>query len=271
MLYDGIPKAYHAQILSCFSHGACVWLITWLVLSTFWLSPPIFFTRFQTRLGPPHLQLHASLAVCAHIPLTSWVSTSYVAPMAISTQKPMIQFTTIFPSFCEMFISTWENITCVSFKYIQLLSLMNQHCAHKKWNLHFNWCCHYWPNTCKKSFHDLVQFKDLLPLMHLKPKKGTIMTKTPLVNSSLQQLKYLDVYIAGKCVFISLCQCHLELQRAKGPSFSCFDYFSSSQKFNYIAKDASTLYLESTNNVSLTTSWLPPLHGTPYHHSQPIM
>jgi hypothetical protein len=90
--------------------------------------------------------------------------------------------------------------------------------------------------------------------MHLKPKKGAIVTKTPLINSSLQQLKYLDVYIASKCVFISLCQCHLELQRARGPSCSCFDYFSSSQKFNYIVKDANTLYLESTDNVNLTTS-----------------
>jgi hypothetical protein len=32
---------------------------------------------------------------------------------------------------------------------------------------------------------DLVQLKDLLPLMQLKQKKGAITTNTPLINSSL--------------------------------------------------------------------------------------
>jgi hypothetical protein len=29
-------------------------------------------------------------------------------------------------------------ITSTSFNHIQLLSLMNQHCAYQKWHLHFN-------------------------------------------------------------------------------------------------------------------------------------
>jgi hypothetical protein len=48
---------------------------------------------------------------------------------------------------------------------------------------------------CKRIyFLDLVQLKDLMLLMWLKPKKWIIMIITPLINSSLQQLKYLDVY-----------------------------------------------------------------------------
>jgi len=34
-------------------------------------------------------------------------------------------------------------------------------------------------------FPNLVQLKDLLPLMQLKPKKGAIATNTPIIISSL--------------------------------------------------------------------------------------
>ncbi len=160
MFYDGIPKANHVWILSCSSPRASAWLITQLVLSTFWLSSPKNFIMFQTQLGILHLQLHASFDVCAHIPLTLWVSTSYVTPMATSARKPMIQFTTFFPSLCEMFVSTWdENITCTSFKYIQLLSLTNQHCVHEKWNLHFSDVVITDPTHAKKNFMILYNSK----------------------------------------------------------------------------------------------------------------
>jgi hypothetical protein len=43
-------------------------------------------------------------------------------------------------------------------------------------------------------FPGLVQFKDLLPLMQLKPKRRAIVIDTLLINSSLQQLRYLNVY-----------------------------------------------------------------------------
>jgi len=141
----------------------------------------------------------------------------------------------------------------------------------RKMKFALKWCCHYRPNPCKKKIHDLVQFKDLLSLMQLKPKKRAIVTNTPLIYSSFQQLKYLDVYIVGECVFMWFCSCHLERQRARRPSSSCLDYFSSSKNVNYIAKDVSTFYFKSAHNVSLTTYWLPPLHDTPHHHNWPIM
>jgi hypothetical protein len=46
-------------------------------------------------------------------------------------------------------------------------------------------------------FPNLVPFKDLLPLMWVKPKKGNITTYTQLINSSFKQLRYLDVYTKG--------------------------------------------------------------------------
>jgi len=41
---------------------------------------------------------------------------------------------------------------------------------------------------------DLAKLKDLLPLMWLKPKKGTIVVNTPLINFSFRKLKYMDIY-----------------------------------------------------------------------------
>jgi hypothetical protein len=44
-------------------------------------------------------------------------------------------------------------------------------------------------------FPDVMQLKDSLPLMQFKPKKGTIVTNNSPINSSHQQLMYLDVDI----------------------------------------------------------------------------
>jgi hypothetical protein len=50
-------------------------------------------------------------------------------------------------------------------------------------------------------FLDVMQLKDSLPLMQFKPKKGAIATNNPLINSSHQQLMYLDVYITKLMCF----------------------------------------------------------------------
>jgi hypothetical protein len=44
-------------------------------------------------------------------------------------------------------------------------------------------------------FCDFAQLKDLLLSMQLKPRKGAIAIDTPLINSSLYQLRYLVAYI----------------------------------------------------------------------------
>jgi hypothetical protein len=56
----------------------------------------------------PILQLQAYFNVCAHIPSTLWVSTSYVVLMATNILEPMMKFVTPLPPLCEMLISTWD-------------------------------------------------------------------------------------------------------------------------------------------------------------------
>jgi hypothetical protein len=54
MFFDEIFEAHHAQILSCFSFGACVWFIAQPIYPTLWLFSPIFSIVFQMWLGLPH-------------------------------------------------------------------------------------------------------------------------------------------------------------------------------------------------------------------------
>ncbi len=54
MFFDEIFEAHHAQILSCFSLGACVWFIAQPIYPTLWLFSPIFSIVFQMWLGLPH-------------------------------------------------------------------------------------------------------------------------------------------------------------------------------------------------------------------------
>jgi len=73
--------------------------------------------------------------VCVHISLTLWVSTSYIVFMTMNALEPMTQFVTSLLSLCKMLVSTWDEIiTYVFFKHIQLLSLMNWHCAYQRWH-----------------------------------------------------------------------------------------------------------------------------------------
>jgi hypothetical protein len=40
-----------------------------------------------------------------------------------------------------------KTITCAFFNRIQLLLLMNWHCAYQIWHSHLNQHCHCWPNA----------------------------------------------------------------------------------------------------------------------------
>jgi hypothetical protein len=93
-------------------------------------------------------------------------------------------------------------------------------------------------------FLDLAQLKDLLPLMQLKPMKGTIVIDTrwsilPLDNWSIWLLTQTCWY-----VFTQLHQYHLELERLKGPSSFYLGHFSLSKSFNHIPKDANIHHLK---------------------------
>jgi hypothetical protein len=63
-------------------------------------------TSYTTWTTPSFNCRHPSM--CAHIPSTLWVSSSYVVFMATNALKPMMQFVTPLPSLCKMLVSTWD-------------------------------------------------------------------------------------------------------------------------------------------------------------------
>jgi hypothetical protein len=81
MFFDKIFETHRAWILSCSNHRAIIWFITQWVFPTFQLFSLVFFTIFWTQLGLSHPLIASLFNVCAHIPLTLQVSTSYVTPM----------------------------------------------------------------------------------------------------------------------------------------------------------------------------------------------
>jgi len=97
-------------------------------------------------------------------------------------------------------------------------------------------------------FPNLAQFKELLPSLQLKLKKGVIMINTPLINSSLRQLRYLDVYTNKlMCSYMIVPMTFGASKDLKALLFLSWLLFSS-KKFNYIAKNVSILHLKSSNS-----------------------
>jgi hypothetical protein len=74
-----------------------------------------------------------------------------------------------------------------------------------------------------------------------------------------------------RCVFTWICQCQLELERARRPSSFYLGHFSSSKSFYHITKDASILHLKLGG--SRRFNYFPtstPSNHTSHHHSWPI-
>jgi len=108
MLFNKTFEAYHAQILSCCDLWVGVWLILRPIFPTFQLPSLVFCTTFCKQLGLSHLSIASILDVCAHIPLTLWVSTFYVVLMVMNALKPMMQFVIPLPPLHKMLVSTWD-------------------------------------------------------------------------------------------------------------------------------------------------------------------
>jgi hypothetical protein len=64
--------------------------------------------------------------MCAHIPLTLWVFTSYVVLMAMNALEPMIQITTPLPPSHEMLVSTWDKNNYMHFLQPRSTPLVNK-------------------------------------------------------------------------------------------------------------------------------------------------
>jgi hypothetical protein len=97
-------------------------------------------------------------------------------------------------------------------------------------------------------FLDLAQLKDLLLLMLLKPKKGATMINTPIINSSLWQLRFLDASTNKLMCFYTTVHANWSFRRLEGPPLSILVTFFHKINFNYITNDASILHLKLGNS-----------------------
>ncbi len=71
------------------------------------------------------------------------------------------------------------------------------------------------------------------------------------------------------CVFTWLCQCHLELEGDRRPSFFYLCHISSSKSFDHITKDANIFHLKLGGNYWLSYSLTStPSKHTSHHHGQ---
>jgi hypothetical protein len=67
MLFNEIFEAHRAQMLSCFSLGACAWLIVQPIFPAFWLFSPLFSITLQMWFGLPHPSIVGlPWCVCTH-------------------------------------------------------------------------------------------------------------------------------------------------------------------------------------------------------------
>jgi hypothetical protein len=144
MLFDGTFEAYCAQILSCFSLGASTWLITQLIFSLLIVFPSFLCNISYATWTTPSLNCR-HFSMCVHA--SHW---PYGYPFLCCVHDNKHTRTH------DAIHDTFANITRdVSFHV-----------------------------GCKQLRALLTQLKDLLLLMHFKPRKGIIVTNTPLINSS---------------------------------------------------------------------------------------
>jgi len=166
-----------------------------------------------------------------------------------------------------------KTITCVSFNHVQFLLLTNRHCVHQRWHLHLGWCYHCRPNA--SGFTSLILCNSRIWCFQCgSSQKNELSWSSP--HWSIRPFNNWSIWMFTKisrCVLTWLCQCHLELEMAKGLSSFCFGYFFSSKNFNHIAKIASIFHLKSSSSCKpisyFSTSTL--LGHTSHHHGWPIV
>ncbi len=128
VLFDKISEANHARILSCFGPRAGVWLITWLVFSTFRLFSPVFSITLCTQLGLPHFSIVGiPWRVCTHpIDPMGIHLLHYSTFMATNALEPMMRFATPSPPLRKMLASTWDESNYMHFLQPHSTSLIDE-------------------------------------------------------------------------------------------------------------------------------------------------
>jgi hypothetical protein len=153
MLFNRIFETHHVLIISCFGLGVSVWFIVRPIFTSFWLASLVFSTTLQLWLILPHPSFTSILrCICTHpIDLMGIHLLRYVHDNEHT--NPLCSSWHLCCHCTGCWLPRWvRTTTCVSFKHIQLLSLMNWHCVHQIWHSHLSWCYHCWPNTSKFTF-----------------------------------------------------------------------------------------------------------------------
>jgi hypothetical protein len=152
MFFNKIFETHHVHIFSCYGLGANIWFTTWLVFLTFQLSSLIFCTMFHMWFELPHPSIVGIFHVCAHIPLTLWVSTSYMLFMA---NKHMGTHDAVRNTFAVIvrdvgFHVGWEQLHALP----SIMFNSTCHCRidivlNQRWHPHFNQHYHCPPNASR--------------------------------------------------------------------------------------------------------------------------
>jgi hypothetical protein len=206
MLSDEISKNC-AQILSCFGLRAnAVYNLT--TFPSLLISFPSLFHNFSaTNCRYVSMCVHTSNQPYGYpiFTLFSWQWT-HMNPWCNSWHL------------CCHYMKCWLScgariITCVSFKHVQPLSLIGQHCVHQRWHSHPSWCCHYWPNA-SRFISPILCHSKICCFQCGSNQKKKLLRMTPqwsilrFSNWSIWMLTQIGWY-----VFKRLCQGHLELEK----------------------------------------------------------
>jgi hypothetical protein len=157
------------------------------------------------------------------------------------------------------------------FNHIQLLWLMNQHCAYQRWHSHLSQHCHCWPNT--SGFTSLILQNSRICCIRCNSSQGKELSQlTP--HCSIPPFSNWGIWFLTQtcqCVFTHMCQCQLEFERDRRPSSFYLRHFSSSKSFDHIIKDVSVFHLKlsDSHRFSNFLTFIPSRH-TSHHHGRPI-
>jgi hypothetical protein len=172
-----------------------------------------------------------------------------------------------------MLASTWDESNCMCFLQPHSTPFVDDSTLCLP-NMTFtrSWCCHCRPNV--SVFTSLILCNSRIYCLKCNLSQWKEVSRL-IPHWSILPLNNWDIWLLTQtcgCVFTWLCQCHLELERAKGPSSFYLGHFSSSNFFDHITKDANILHLKSSDTCRLDHSFTSTRSKhTSHHHNQSIV
>ncbi len=149
--------------------------------------------------------------------------------------------------------------TCVSLNNFQFLPLRSWHCAHQRWNLHLNWCCHSWFNDCTYTSPILHNLRICCFHYNSSQKKKLLQSTPHLSIPPFNNWSYWMFTQKVQCVFTRACQCYLELKMQKGLPLLILVTFHRQKISITLERMQTSSILNWVILIGLATFQLPPL------------